>query len=73
MDVDLYSGFPKGRRSLIFILFLTYSQIWLNLIVGDGQVGCITKLEKKRKEKHIPSHGEYLVIFLIHFSIIVRT
>jgi hypothetical protein len=49
MDVDLYSRFPKGRRSLIFILFLTYSQIWLSLIVDDGHIGYITKLKKKEK------------------------
>jgi hypothetical protein len=52
MDVDLYSRFPKCRRSLILILFLTYSQIWPNLIVNDGHVGYITKLKKKKRKTY---------------------
>jgi hypothetical protein len=60
MDGDLYSRFPKGRRSLIFILFLTYSQIWLNLIVDDGHVGYITKLKKKVKKIIYPHIGSTL-------------
>ncbi len=51
MNGDLDSRFPEGRRSLIFILFLTYNQIWLNLIVDDGHVGYITKLKKEKKRK----------------------